>query len=163
MNRLNICFAGCCLWVHSFCWADDIPTSIYADYVMKLEAEDKIGLITAYIDRPSWEAIKEVSADSTLQSQYSSFGFGPSLDLSPQLRAYGLVGSATTSDSHRQDSASLQALSLDKDSRMYGMGLSMSPSEQWVVDMQYQNTQFQTQGDDGKRVNYFNIGVAYRF
>lgn len=163
MRKLDACMV-CCAWlVNPLCWAAEIPTSFYADYVVKLEDEDKIGLIAAYIDRPSWGAIKGVSAAASLQSQYASFGFGPSIELHPQLRAYGVVGSATTFDSNRQDSASLQALSLDKDSRMYGMGLSMSPSEQWVVDMQYQNTQFQAQGDDGKRVNYFNLGIGYRF
>lgn len=163
MKRLNTCLIGCGFWMSSFCWADDIPTSFYADYVMKLEDEDKIGLITAYIDRPSWEAIKEMNVAAPIQSQYASLGFGPSIDLHPNVRAYGVVGSATTWGSDRQDSASLQALSLDKDSRMYGMGLSMSPNEQWVVDMQYQNTQFQAQGDDGRRVNYFNLGIGYRF
>ena len=150
------------LWVVNV-WADEMPTLFNASYIIKVDQAQPVGLMANYIDKPQWDAHSNQALASQAQSQYTSLGFGPSVEVNDKVTAYSVIGAAAITDTSRHQSAPIQALSLDSDARMYGFGMNIRPNEQWHIDIQYQNSQLYLQKNDAKQVNYFNLGVGYRF
>ena len=127
---------------------DNIDTSY------SLHSDDApVGIITTYINKTQIETPNALLVNPGTESQYSSFGIGPSVKL----------GDYVTSRSSYQTAIPVQALTLDNDSRMYGVGMQIRPTQDWQIDMKYQNANLNSGADSSRQVNYFNVGIGYKF
>ena len=137
---------------------DNIDTSY------SLHSDDApVGIITTYINKTQIETPNALLVNPGTESQYSSFGIGPSVKLGDYVTAYGVIGAAGDSRSSYQTAIPVQALTLDNDSRMYGVGMQIRPTQDWQIDMKYQNANLNSGADSSRQVNYFNVGIGYKF
>ena len=142
--------------------ADVETTDIDASY--NLQASDaSVGLITTYISKNRTEEAQPAMVNPSSASQYTSFGIGPSVKLGEHVTAYGVIGAAADARSNFDTAMPVQALTLDNDARMYGVGMQIRPNQDWQIDMKYQNANLNSGADASRQVNYFNVGIGYKF
>lgn len=162
------CWLGVCLLFGAVqAWAQEgvaQEPSEDIDASVALHQEDApVGLMTSYIYKNQLETHNPQLVNPNAASPYSSFGIGPSIKLSPHVMAYGVVGAAADAKSQGNEAVPLQALTLDDDARMYGVGMQIRPNSDWQIDVKYQNANLDSEDRAGRRVNYFNLGIGYKF
>ena len=74
-----------------------------------------------------------------------------------------MIGAAADNRSNFDTAMPVQALTLDNDARMYGVGMQIRPNQDWQIDMKYQNANLNSGADATRQVNYFNVGIGYKF
>lgn len=166
MNNHAIVF--CLLMVATHAWADaPIPAQtgdddIDASYALHGD-DDPIGGIISYINKNQISDTRTALSGPSNTTQYTSFGVGPAVKINPYVTAYGVVGAAADARSHNGVAVPVQALTLDENSRMYGVGMQIKPNEEWQIDMKYQKANLEREAAPSRQVNYFNVGVGYKF
>ena len=142
--------------------ADVTSEDIDASY--SLHADDApVGVITTYISKNRTEEAQPAMVNPSSASQYTSFGIGPSVKLGEHVTAYGVIGAAADNRSNFDTAMPVQALTLDNDARMYGVGMQIRPNQDWQIDMKYQNANLNSGADATRQINYFNVGIGYKF
>lgn len=161
-------WVGLCLLLH-------VATAVAQEGVANVESADidasyamhapdaPVGLMTTYINKNQAAETETGLVNPNGTSQYSSFGIGPSVKINPYVTAYGVIGAAADTRSQYNTAVPVQALTLDDDSRMYGVGMQIRPNEDWHIDMKYQNANLDSEAAASRRVNYFNVGIGYTF
>lgn len=135
------------------------------------EWSDSFGMMTSFSylhsSKDSYQSDHDISFKNEKTDSYYSFGMGPSYRLNSIINFYGLLGFNYARKSNKSNDIdtdeSIYYKTKNSTSLMYGTGLNINISNDFLVNIGYERGSYKNENSDNKNSNIYNFNIGYQW